>query len=177
MEKGQREVYQFGSTSIQKLLHVAELLTQAYQVKLETLMAMPLFLKNALCASRSRAVTERLTSIGTDTYHHVQQLHQLLIRFGGHPDEDINPCMRREPNDPIAAAYFQEELFCQIAAELLNVLKQWGDSGLHTLAKSQLTAFTNETKRHLAAIDETCAESERRYRDVVLERFRVTALP
>lgn len=175
MEKPEK--HQSGSTSIRKLLYAAELLTQAYQVKLETLMTMPLFLERMLFASRERALSERLTVIGTDVYHHVQRLHQLLLRFGGHPGEDLNPCVRPEPSDPIAAAYFQEELFCQIAAELLAVLKGWADSDLHRRAEAQLTMLISESKAHLAVIDESCTQTERRYRDVVLERFRVTALP
>ncbi len=166
-----------GPTQINQLLYFLELLNQTLEVKMESLFAFPMFMEAAIRHAEGKRNVGEVAAVGTTILKHLGMLNALILKFGGNIDQDARP-QSGDQREPIATYYFQEELSLQILRECCyHVRTQWKDSELRRLVEEQLETLVHETRAHLELLDRYFATKQPQYRDVVLERFRVTAIP
>lgn len=166
-------------TQVRSLLHFVELLSQALEIKMETLYSFPVFLHSALQQVQTRASTQMLADVGKDVVNHVRTLQQMIKTLGGHTDHIGLDESYRPNNDPLTDEYFQEELTKQILEESLQLMNTgWlPDSEMRRWLEERLEVIIHESEQHLSMFDRMFCDTQPRYRDVVLQRFRVTAIP
>lgn len=164
---------------VRSLLHFVELLSQALEIKMEALYEFPVFLNSALEQVQSRASTQALANAGKNIVNHVRTLQQIIKTLGGRTDQISPEEGQRQTQDPLTNQYFQEELAKQILEEsLLMMHKGWmADSQLRRWLEERLESIVNESEQHLHVLDSMFADTQPRYRDIVLQRFHVTAIP
>lgn len=164
---------------VNRLLHFVELLQQTLEVKLDALYLFPFFLHASLLHHSSQRVTRELAEMGEQIVSHVQVLTHLVSNLGGTPSDAQTPSIWDQHQEPISAMLFQEELCAQILQECERLLQHdWDTSSqLKAWLSERLETVLSETLDHIARFDEIFAKTEPRYRDLVVERFRVTAIP
>ena len=164
---------------VNKLLHFVELLQQVLEVKVDGLYLFPFFLRSSLVQHSGQRVTRELAELGEHIVHHVQVLTHIVSNLGGTPSDAQAPNTWSDHQEPISAMLFQEELSGQILHECERLLSHdWESSSqLKAWIMERLETVHTQTREHLALFEEVFAKTEPRYRDLVLERFRVTAVP
>lgn len=163
---------------IRHLLYFFELVNQALEIKLESLYLFPSFLHAAVSQVKSRNGIEQLTKLGTNVLHHVQTLRKVITDLGGTVDQDLFPTSQQDPEELLSTLSFQEELASQIVETCQDVVDHhWQDSHLKSWVLQELAAIQHDTHLHGVVFEQLFSRTQPRYRDHVLERFRVTALP
>lgn len=164
--------------NVRHLLYFFELLNQALEVKLESLFNIPTFLHEAMATVKSRSSLEQLTAAGENIRNHVMQLRRLIRDLGGSVEQEPFPEPRRDADNALTAMSFQEELAVNILEECQQFMQaQWRSSQMTSWVEELVATVLVESRNHLALFDRLFATVQPRFRDVVLERFRVTALP
>ncbi len=160
------------------LLYFFELANQALEVKMESLYTFPSFLHETVRHVKSRNAIEQLARVGEQILQHVRVLTQVITDLGGAIEQDTLPRAQSETASLVSTLSFQEELSMQILDECrLIIERDWQDSHMKRWVQERLLTIASETRMHTTLLERLFAETQPRYRDLVLERFRVTALP
>lgn len=144
---------------------------------METLFCLPSFLHSALDRIRSRNAIGQLTSAAETVAVHVKTLRRIITDLGGCIEQDAPALERGTANDLIATVALQESLSAQILQEaVVRIAHDWQASPLRQWIEEQLQTVVAESVAHNALLEKLFTETQPRYRDLVLERFRVTAV-
>lgn len=164
---------------INRLLRFVELLRQVLEIKQEGLHLFPSFLHMALLQHSSHRVARELAELGEQIVQHVHTLAHVVTNLGGSPEDVELTNTWGDTKDAISTMLFHEELAAQILSECEEVLAHDWDasSQLQVWLHERLETVRAETKQHVQLFERLFASTEPRYRDLVLERFRVTAIP
>ncbi len=166
------------TAQVRHLLYLLEVMQQILEVKLETLYEYPRFLRATLQRVKSSRSMDTVTTIGERVVVHVKELHSLITDLGGHPEQDFLPDEINETRDALTAFTFQEALALRMLEECRTLVVQaWPASTLKQWMLERLTTLLTETQEHSTALERIFARTEPRYRDSILERFRVAAIP
>lgn len=167
-----------GTDQIRHLLYFLELVNQALEVKLESVFLVPAFLHAAVNEVKSRTALSQLTQLGENILRHVGVLRQVIVDLGGAVEHDMLPQFRPDAQALLSTLSFQEELAAQIIEQCQDVVgHHWQPSKLAHGVVQKLELVLQETKSHNELLAKVFAQTQPRYKDSVLERFRVTALP
>lgn len=163
---------------IRHLLYFFELVNQALEVKLESMFLVPSFLNTVVNEVKSRNALAQLTQMGENVLEHVKVLRRVVTDLGGTVEQDLLPSTHPEPHSLLSALSFQEELAAQIIEQCQDIVEHhWQHSQLTSWVMQQLATVQRETKLHGMLFEQIFARTQPRFRDSVLERFRITALP
>lgn len=166
------------SYPLRNLLYFFELINQALEVKLESMFLVPSFLNTVVNEVKSRNALAQLTQMGENVIEHVKMLQRVITDLGGTVEQDILPATRRGQQTPVADLSFQEELAGQIIEQCQDIVEHnWQRSTLTSWVLQQLLTVQRETKLHGMLLEQIFAKTQPRYRDIVMERFRITAIP
>lgn len=165
------------STQVRHLLYFFELLNQALEIKMDSVFLVPEFLHQTVSRMKGRSAVEGMTASGEHIVDHVRTLSKIITDLGGRIEQDLLP-PKTESREAVVALTFQEGLAAQILEEGLAVLRRdWQYSALTSWVGEQLSAIIAQTQEHARLFEASFASVQPRYRDILLERFRVTALP
>lgn len=178
MEKTTQQQAGTHQRRVHRLLHCVELLRQLLEVKLETLYVFPSFLHTALQQSANKRAANDLMRLGETVVQHVSTLSSMVDHLGGDAQRDLLPRWS-PPQEPVSAIVFQEELASKILSECELMLGgDWdASSHLRSWLQERVETIHKESRGHLAMIDRIFSRAKPAYRDLVVERFRVTAIP
>ncbi len=166
------------SYPIRQLLYFFELVNQALEIKLDSMFLVPSFLNTIVNVVKSRNALAQLTQMGENVLEHVKILRRVITDLGGTVEQDLLPATRPQPKLLLSELSFQEELAAQIIDQCQDIVEHhWQHSQLTSWVMQQLSTVQRETKLHGMLFEQIFARTQPRYRDIVLERFRVTALP
>lgn len=163
---------------LRNLLYFFELVNQALEVKLESMFLIPSFLNTAVNEVKSRNALAQLTQMGENVIEHVRILRRVISDLGGTVEHDLLPATRTEAQTLLADLSFQEELAGQMIEQCQDIVERnWQHSALTSRVLQQLLTVQRETKLHGMLFEQIFARTQPRYRDIVMERFRITAIP
>lgn len=163
---------------LRNLLYFFELINQALEVKLESMFLVPRFLNTVVNEVKSRNALAQLTQMGENIIEHVKMLRRVITDLGGTVEQDLMPATRNDAQTLLADLSFQEELAGQIIEQCQDIVEHnWRHSTLTGHVLQLLSAVQRETKLHGMLFEQIFAQTQPRYRDIVMERFRITAIP
>lgn len=166
------------ATPVRTLLYCVELVEQLLEVKLESFYTYPIFLRYAMQHVKSMRAVDQLTEIGERLLVHVKTLQHIVQDLGATSNDDMLPRSSHAVSEALTSLIFQEELSVSILDACKScIMGNWNDSPLRTSVIDQLLTIRSETEQHMQIVRKLFADRQPLYRDAVLERFHVTAVP
>lgn len=142
------------------------------------LVVFPFFLRAAIRRGQSKRAFNDLVGVGTGIVRQTRELSSALTTLGGHLPDEL-PLSWSEPTDPVSAFLYDEELATQILESCMKILeREWeATTDLKTWLWEHIETVLQESRQTAALLNDLFTTAEPRYRDRVMERFRIAALP
>lgn len=168
---------QLQQRGVNQLLHFAELLEQALEVKLEVMFFYPTFLRQLLSHGNQRRTVLDVVRSGEAIVHHVSMLQGILRDLGCESSAAVASSHGMSDEAVAGAILFHEKLAYQILQECGRILDgTWDSSQLRQWLKERLETVHHETQQSVAFLKKHLEKSgDGRFSDTLTQHFQVAA--